>query len=328
MRKSKINISGFKIGTAENRDGLTGVTVILAPDGGATAGVDVRGCAPGTRETDLLDPRKTVQKIHAVVLSGGSAFGLEAASGCVKYLAEQGVGFPIGNVCVPIVCSAVLFDLMIGDEKAYPDLLMGYEAAKSASSEFLSGCNGAGTGATVGKLLGFGNAMKSGAGYHEISLPGGLRVGAYVVVNACGEVFDGEKIFAGVFSRSRKKIISSHELMLSGITREFSGANTTIACVITNAALSKAECSIVSGMAHDGYARSIRPVHTTMDGDAIFTMASGEYETAVDTVGYLAEDAIRLAVIDAIKMRKLWEDAFRIMIFFPGNILTSIPSLI
>ena len=283
MRKSKINISGFKIGTAENRDGLTGVTVILAPDGGATAGVDVRGCAPGTRETDLLDPRKTVQKIHAVVLSGGSAFGLEAASGCVKYLAEQGVGFPIGNVCVPIVCSAVLFDLMIGDEKAYPDLLMGYEAAKSASSEFLSGCNGAGTGATVGKLLGFGNAMKSGAGYHEISLPGGLRVGAYVVVNACGEVFDGEKIFAGVFSRSRKKIISSHELMLSGITREFSGANTTIACVITNAALSKAECSIVSGMAHDGYARSIRPVHTTMDGDAIFTMASGEYETAVDT---------------------------------------------
>lgn len=187
----------------------------------------------------------------------------------MKYLAEQGVGFPIGNVCVPIVCSAVLFDLMIGDEKAYPDLLMGYEAAKSASSEFLSGCNGAGTGATVGKLLGFENAMKSGAGYHEIFLPGGLRVGAYVVVNACGEVFDGEKIFAGVFSRSRKKIISSHELMLSGITREFSGANTTIACVITNAALSKAECSIVSGMAHDGYARSIRPVHTTMDGDAI-----------------------------------------------------------
>lgn len=328
MRKSKINISGFKIGTAENREGLTGVTVILAPDGGATAGVDVRGCALGTRETDLLDPRKTVQKIHAVVLSGGSAFGLEAASGCVKYLAEQGVGFPIGNVCVPIVCSAVLFDLMIGDEKAYPDLLMGYEAAKSASSEFLSGCNGAGTGATVGKLLGFGNAMKSGAGYHEISLPGGLRVGAYVVVNACGEVFDGEKIFAGVFSRSRKKIISSHELMLSGITREFSGANTTIACVITNAALSKAECSTVSGMAHDGYARSIRPVHTTMDGDAIFTMASGEYETAVDTVGYLAEDAIRLAVIDAIKIRKLWEDAFRIMIFFPGNVLTSIPNLI
>lgn len=205
MRKSKINISGFKIGTAENRDGLTGVTVILAPDGGATAGVDVRGCAPGTRETDLLDPRKTVQKIHAVVLSGGSAFGLEAASGCVKYLAEQGVGFPIGNICVPIVCSAVLFDLMIGDEKAYPDLLMGYEAAKSASSEFLSGCNGAGTGATVGKLLGFGNAMKSGAGYHEISLPGGLCVGAYVVVNACGEVFDGEKIFAGVFPGAEKR---------------------------------------------------------------------------------------------------------------------------
>lgn len=122
----------------------------------------------------------------------------------MKYLAEQGVGFPIGNVCVPIVCSAVLFDLMIGDEKAYPDLLMGYEAAKSASSEFLSGCNGAGTGATVGKLLGFENAMKSGAGYHEISLPGGLRVGAYVVVNACGEVFDGEK-YSPVFFPEQKK---------------------------------------------------------------------------------------------------------------------------
>lgn len=301
MIKSKINISGFKIGTAENRKGLTGVIVILAPDGGATAGVDVRGCAPGTRETDLLDPQKTVQKIHAVVLAGGSAFGLEAASGCMKYLAEQGVGFPVGSVCVPIVCSAVLFDLMIGDKKAYPDLLMGYEAAKSASMEFSVGCKGAGTGATVGKLLGIENAMKSGAGYREISLPGGLCVGAYVAVNACGEVFDGEKILAGVFCRSRKKIISSHELMLAGITRGLSGANTTIACVITNAALTKAECNVVSGMAHDGYARSIRPVHTTLDGDTIFTMASGEYEAAVDTVGYLAEDAVRLAVFDAIK---------------------------
>lgn len=307
MTKTQIHIPGFKIGTAENKKGLTGVTVILAPEGGAVAGVDIRGYAPGTRETDLLDPKKTVQKIHAVVLAGGSAFGLEAASGCMKYLAEQRIGFSVGDVCVPIVCSAVLFDLMIGDKNAYPNLQMGYEAAEKASSVFSVGCSGAGTGATVGKLLGFERSMKSGAGYHEVSLPDGLRVGAYVAVNACGEIIDGEDILAGVLAENGKSILSSHELMLEGTVRQMRGANTTIACVMTNAILTKAECNAIAGMAHDGYARSIRPVHTTMDGDTIFTMASGECNAAVDTVGYLAEEAVRLAVIEAVKQAESME---------------------
>ena len=162
------HVPGFKIGTAEDREGLTGVTVFLAPEDGAAAGLDVRGCAPGTRETDLLSPEKTVQKIHAVVLSGGSAFGLEADSGVMRYLAEQGIGFPVGDSAVPIVCGAVLFDLSIGDPHAFPDLEMGIKAASAAGTDFPVGCYGAGTGASVGKLTGFEHAMKSGAGYAEI----------------------------------------------------------------------------------------------------------------------------------------------------------------
>ena len=298
---AKINVPGFKIGTKEDISKLTGVTVILAPKGGATAGVDVRGWAPGTRETDLLRPEKTVQKINAVVLSGGSAFGLEAASGCMKFLAEEGTGFCVGNVCVPIVCGAVLFDLMIGDSRKYPDLNMGYEAAESACTDIQSGCVGAGAGATVGKILGFGCCMKSGAGYHELQLENGVYVGAYVAVNACGEVFEDDKILAGVYDYQKQKILSSPELVLQGIQREISGINTTIGCVITNAALSKTECHMVSCMAHDGFARAIRPVHTTMDGDTIFTMASGEIHTSVDTIGYMAEEAMRLAILKAVK---------------------------
>ena len=202
---AKINVPGFKIGTKEDISKLTGVTVILAPKGGATAGVDVRGWAPGTRETDLLRPEKTVKKINAVVLSGGSAFGLEAALGCMKFLAEKGTGFCVGNVCVPIVCGAVLFDLMIGDSRKYPDLNMGYEAAKSACTDVKSGCVGAGAGATVGKLLGFGCCMKSGAGYHELQLENDVYVGAYVAVNACGEVFEDDKILAGVYDYQKQK---------------------------------------------------------------------------------------------------------------------------
>ncbi len=299
--KRKIHVPGYRIGTQEDLDGLTGVTVIMAPSDGAVAGVDVRGCAPGTRETDLLRPEKTVQKIHAVVLAGGSAFGLEAASGCMRYLAEQKVGFRIEDVYIPIVCSAVLFDLLIGKNTAYPDFKMGYAAAKNADRKFSVGCKGAGAGATVGKLLGFGRCMKSGAGYHEIALDRGLYVGAYVAVNACGEVFDGDSVLAGALSEDGKNVVSSHELMISGAERKMAGANTTIGCIITNARLNKAECNAVCGMAHDGFARAIRPVHTTMDGDTLFTMASGEVDAAIDTVGYLAEEAVRLAIIDAVK---------------------------
>lgn len=300
METRTLHVPGFTIGTAEDRKGLTGVTVILAPEGGAAAGVDVRGCAPGTRETDLLSPEKTVQKIHAVVLSGGSAFGLESDCGVMNFLAEKGIGFPVGDVTVPIVCGAVLFDLSIGDPKVHPDLVMGYEAASRASDTFPVGCYGAGTGASVGKLRGFEHAMKSGAGYAEFSLPSGLFVGAYMAVNACGEIYDKDEILAGALADDDAHFISSHELMMQGFKRQ-TGTNTSIGCVMTNARLTKAECKAVSGMAHDGYARAIRPVHTTMDGDTVFTMASGEVEAPVDTVGYLAEEAIRLAILDAVK---------------------------
>lgn len=292
------HVPGFKIGTAEDREGLTGVTVFLAPEDGAAAGLDVRGCAPGTRETDLLSPEKTVQKIHAVVLSGGSAFGLEADSGVMRYLAEQGIGFPVGDSPVPIVCGAVLFDLSIGDPHAFPDLEMGIKAASAAGTDFPVGCYGAGTGASVGKLTGFEHAMKSGAGYAEIILPDGLAVGTYMAVNACGEIYDQDKILAGALADDDRTIISSHRLMLEGYERNM-GGNTSIGCIITNADLTKTECRMVSTMAHDGLARSIRPVHTSMDGDTLFTMASGEVKTTIDTVGYLAEEAVRLAVLDA-----------------------------
>jgi L-aminopeptidase/D-esterase-like protein len=293
-----IHVPGFKIGTAEDPKGLTGVTVILPPSDGAAAGVDVRGCAPGTRETDLLKSEKTVQKIHAVVLSGGSAFGLEAASGVMRYLSEQGVGFAVGNIKVPIVCSAVLFDLQIGSGHAFPDLAMGRAAAESAGTSFLVGCRGAGTGATVGKLLGMDRAMKSGAGYAELKT-GDLYVGAYIAVNACGEIYNDGKVLAGARDETGKRIVSSHELMLDGVERNMAGANTTIGCIMTNAALTKTECNMVSTMAQDGYARAIRPVHTTMDGDTLFALASGEVKASIDTVGYLAEEAVRRAIIDA-----------------------------
>lgn len=300
METRIIHVPGFTIGTSEDREGLTGVTVILAPEGGAFAGVDVRGCAPGTRETDLLNPIKTVQKIHAVVLSGGSAFGLEADSGVMRYLSEKGIGFEVGDVRVPIVCGAVLFDLGIGSSHDFPDLWMGYEAAMGAGTSFPVGCYGAGTGATVGKLTGADHAMKSGAGYAELSLENGLHVGAYMAVNACGEIFDRNVVLAGALAEDEKTIVSSHDLMLKGFKRIL-GGNTSIGCIMTNARLTKAECSTISGMAHDGFARAIRPVHTTMDGDTVFTMASGEVEAPVDTVGYLAEEAVRLAIIDAVK---------------------------
>lgn len=236
-----------------------------------------------------------------MTLSGGSAFGLEAACGVMRTLRKQGVGFPVGPVRVPLVCGAVLFDLLIGDSGAFPDAAMGALAAERADTTFPVGCFGAGTGATVGKLLGADRCMKSGAGYGELALPSGLVVGAYVAVNACGEVYDGDTVLAGILSEDRTSVVSSHELMLQGVERDLRGQNTTIGCVITNARLTKAQCSAAAGMAHDGLARSIRPVHTTMDGDTLFVMASGEVDAPVDTVGYLAEEAVRLAVYDAVK---------------------------
>lgn len=298
--KKTITIEGFEIGTQENSEALTGVSVIIAKDG-ATAGCCVRGSAPGTRETDLLKSEKTVEQVHSVVLSGGSAFGLESTCGVMDYLEEQGIGFDVGVAKVPIVCGAVLFDLAVGNPHIRPNKQMGYLAAKKASNEILTGNIGAGCGATVGKLRGFDTVMKGGTGYIELGLENGLKVGSYVCVNACGEVYEGEMILAGVLNDDKTEIISSHQLMLEGAERDLSGKNTTIGCILTNAKLTKTECNKVSEVAHNGYALSIRPIHTSMDGDTIFTMASGKVTANLDTVCYLAQEAMKLAVIDAIK---------------------------
>lgn len=298
--KKTITIEGFEIGTQENSEALTGVSVIIAKDG-ATAGCCVRGSAPGTRETDLLKSEKTVEQVHSVVLSGGSAFGLESTCGVMDYLEEQGIGFDVGVAKVPIVCGAVLFDLAVGNPHIRPNKQMGYLAAKKASNEILTGNIGAGCGATVGKLRGFDTVMKGGTGYIELGLENGLKVGSYVCVNACGEVYEGEMILAGALNDDKTEIISSHHLMLEGAERDLSGKNTTIGCILTNAKLTKTECNKVSEVAHNGYALSIRPIHTSMDGDTIFTMASGKVTANLDTVCYLAQEAMKLAVIDAIK---------------------------
>lgn len=298
--KKTITVEGFEIGTEENHEALTGVSVIIAKKG-ATAGCCVRGSAPGTRETDLLKSEKTVEQVHSIVLSGGSAFGLESTCGVMNYLEEVGVGFDVGVARVPIVCGAVLFDLAVGDLDIRPDKEMGYLAVKKASTEIFTGNIGAGCGATVGKLRGFDTVMKGGTGYIELCIESGLKVGVYVCVNACGEVYEGEKILAGALNDDKSEIISSHRLMLEGAESMLAGKNTTIGCILTNAILNKTECNKVAEVAHNGYALSIRPIHTSMDGDTIFTLASGIAKANLDTVCYLAQEAMRLAVIDAIK---------------------------
>lgn len=299
----KIGVDGIKIGNCQDEKALTGVSVIIC-EKGAVAGVDVRGGAPGTRETDLLDPVNTVEKIHAAVLSGGSAFGLAASDGVMRFLEEKGVGFDTGFGKVPIVVQAVLFDLGLGDSKVRPDAAMGYEAARSAKADFEIGCRGAGTGASVGKLRGMAFAMKSGLGYSEYRTREGIVVGALVAVNAVGDVCKDGKIMAGALAEDRRSFADSSSLLLSRDEKEiFPGTNTTIGVVVTNADLTKAQAKKVAQTAHNGYARAIRPVHTGMDGDSIFVMATGEKKARPDLVMHLAalqmEKAVQEAVIRA-----------------------------
>ena len=303
MRETKITVDGFKIGTYEDIVGKTGVSVIIAEEG-AKAGVDVRGCAPGTRETDLLKSEKTVDTVHSVVLSGGSAFGLEASSGVMDYLESKNIGFEVGSVRVPIVCSAVIFDLLVGDSRIRPNKKMGAIASERASTIIKLGNIGAGTGASVGKFRGIEFVSKGGVGYSEIEMDSGLKVGAYVVVNSFGEIYDKDKVIAGSLSNDKTSFVSYDDYISknSNSGNEFAqGQNTTIGCVITNANLSKVDCNNVSKTAHNGLALSVRPVHTTMDGDTIFTMASCEVDSEIDIVCYLAQKAMREAVISAVK---------------------------
>lgn len=297
-------IEGIKIGNDENMDAATGCTVIIC-EKGATAGVDIRGGSPGTRETALLNPVNMIQQVHAVLLSGGSAYGLDAASGIMEYLEERNIGFDVGLTKVPIVSGAVLFDLNIGDYKVRPDKKMGYTACVNAEKGiFTEGNFGAGTGATIGKILGAKYAMKGGLGAYAIQI-GDLKVGAVVAVNCLGDVVDpiSNKILAGAFSRDQKTFMSTEEFMIKNydhMSNVFSG-NTTIGAVITNASLTKSEMNKVASMAHNGFGRVIRPSHTMYDGDTIFALSTGKIEADINVVGLLAANVIEQAVINGVK---------------------------
>lgn len=291
------DIEGIEVGQAQEEAGGSGCSVILCKKG-AFAGVDVRGGAPATRETDLLNPVNLVQKIHAVCLSGGSAFGLDAAAGVMRYLEEQGCGHDMRFVKVPIVCGASLFDLGVGDLHCRPDAAMGYAACQNIQKEIAQGNVGAGTGASVGKALGSAHAMKSGLGTYGVQV-GEVQVAAIVAVNACGNVVDenGEQL-AGVLVDG--VIHSTNDLLLKHCEGLPLG-NTTIGCIVTNAKLDKAQCTKVASISHNAYAKAITPVHTMSDGDSIFVMATDAVESSVDIVGILAVQCMEQAIRNAIK---------------------------
>lgn len=303
MKEIKISeIKGFQIGHAQDDKNATGCTVIIAKDG-ASAGVDVRGGGPATRETDLLNPKNMVQKIHAVTLSGGSAFGLEASSGVMQYLSENGIGFDMKGITIPIVCQASLFDCSVGNPKAYPDKAMGYKACENAQTENLvQGNVGAGTGASVGKFFGFEMAMKSGLGHAAFEV-GNIQVGAIVAVNACGDVYypNSNKRIAGIYDYQNKVEIDTETAVLDMAEKMMKscGMNTTIGCIITNADLTKAQMNKVASIAHNAYARCIRPVHTSNDGDTIFTMSSNQVQADADLIGIMAVKAMEKAIVNA-----------------------------
>ncbi len=308
-------VTGIRVGHHTLTERPTGCTVILA-DQGAVGGVDVRGSAPGTRETDLLNPTNLVEKVNAIVLAGGSAFGLASADGVVKYLEEKHVGFPTAAGVVPIVPAAILYDLQVGKASVRPGPDCGYAAARAATTDpVIEGNVGAGAGATVGKLMRSDRAMRGGIGSAAIQLPGGLVVAAIVAVNAAGNVMDpaSGKFIAGGRTDDGGSIADLRALLRGGATgsgpaeprstEAGSIQNTTIGVVATNATLTKAQATKLAQMAHDGYARSIYPSHLMIDGDAIFTLATGtRTETAdVNRLGALAADVVSEAIVRAAR---------------------------
>lgn len=300
-------IKGIKIGQSENQAAGTGCTVFLS-ETGMRAGLDVRGGGPASRESELLNPLAAAQVIHAIVLAGGSAYGLGAADGVMKYLEEKGIGFEVGpSLKVPLVCQSDLFDLTVGDPYIRPDKAMGYDAClraeENGTGNYRDGNFGAGCGATVGKFAGMDYCMKSGIGSYAVQI-GELQVGAVAAVNALGDIYDwktGQKI-AGLLAEDRKTFRSTEELMYASteiVENKFTG-NTTIGVIITNGKFEKASLCKIAGMAHDGYARSIRPVHTTADGDSIYAVSVGDVEADQDLTGVLAAEVMSEAIIRAV----------------------------
>jgi L-aminopeptidase/D-esterase-like protein len=300
------DVPGIRVGHATDPVGLTGCTVLLC-EKGAVAGVDQRGGAPGTRETDLLRPMHRVQKVHAVLLAGGSAFGLAAADGVMRYLEERGIGFDTRVAKVPIVPAAILFDLDVGDPQTRPDAAMGYAACQAATDDPVDEGNvGAGAGATVGKVLGSGRAMKSGLGSAAVSLGGGLAVGALVAVNPLGDVLDPQTgaILAGARKLRSDEMADTLKVMksmLGKIVARLIPSNTLIGVVATNARLTKEGANKVAQMAQDGVARAVRPAHTMFDGDTLFALSTGRKRADVNLIGAYAAEVVAEAVVRAVK---------------------------
>lgn len=306
MREIAITeFENLKIGQAENAEAGTGCTVLLLGPEGAPAGLDVRGGGPASRESELLKPMAAAGVIHAILLSGGSAFGLDAAGGVMRYLEERNIGFDVGVAKVPLVCQSCLFDLTVADAHTRPDAAMAYAACCHAETgNYQDGNFGAGTGATVGKLLGMEHCMKSGIGSYAVQI-GDLKVGALVAVNALGDVYDwknGCKV-AGLLADDRKMFLDTEQVTcqkIDVVENKFV-ANTTLGVVITNAQFDKTRLCKIAGMAHDGYARAIRPVHTTADGDSIYAVSLGTVQADQDVVGALGAQVMAEAILRAVR---------------------------
>ena len=298
------DIQQVKIGQVENVEAGTGCTAFICPEG-MRAGLDVRGGGPASRESQLLNPLMAAQAIHGILLSGGSAFGLSAASGVMQYLEEQDIGYDVGVTKVPLVAQADLFDLTVADTYTRPDPQMGYEAARLALEDpnYLDGNYGAGCGATVGKIGGMQTCMKTGIGSYALQI-GDVQIGAVVAVNAIGDVFDWKtgKQIAGLLNWDKTQLRSTADVMkasLEVVENRFT-ENTTLGVVITNAHFEKTQLCKIAGMAHDGYARSIHPVHTSYDGDSIYAVSVGEVAADQDVIGILAAEVVSEAIKRAV----------------------------
>ena len=302
--KGLTDIPGIRVGHVSDFEGITGCTVILA-EGGAVTGVDIRGSATGSQELDVLSPLHITPHIHGICLAGGSAFGLEAASGVRNYLEANGIGFPFGGARVPIVPAAILFDLGIGKANVRPTKEMGYAAAKAATTEAVAeGSVGAGTGATVGKLRGMSQAMKSGIGSFTVKVGPKVLVSALVAVNAFGDVIDPKttKVIAGARkSQESRDFIDSTAAIRTGARLETVAGNTILGVVATNARLTKAQATTLAGLAQHGMVRTVSPVHTIVDGDLVFAMSVGSETTDFISLGVAAADALSEAILRSVR---------------------------
>lgn len=296
-------LKDFLVGNAQDTDAMTGCTAVIAPEG-AVCGVDVRGGSPGTRDTDALDPRCHRERVHAVILSGGSSFGLDTAGGMMKLLEEKRIGRDVGVTVIPNVCAAILFDLKCGRGDIRPDEAMGRRAGEAAFSgeKFLSGNYGAGTGATVGKILGSARAMKGGVGASAFR-QGELMAAAVFAVNCAGDVTDEKGIIAGVRGDDLISFADSEEIFLKNFSdsKDLFAANTVLGCIMTNASLTKAEACRIASQGQNAIAARIRPAHTVHDGDTVFAMCSGKVKADLNAVGILARRAAEEAILDAVR---------------------------